>query len=184
MNDKHDRQQQIIVAHAPLIVHVVRACQNADLLADLERVLHTLAEYGQAPMVGVIRRILAGSRDAALLKQLDDDDAVVISAILRGLQNPSTLPDINAKPEASAAAPGLASIIHAAAHGQPEALNALANMAEQMNTAGGDMARLSGIMRRLLNGERDSNRLCKGMGAQGESLVLSILAELARLEPH
>jgi hypothetical protein len=46
------------------------------------------------------------------------------------------------------------------------------------------MARLGGIMRRLVNGERDPDALCKGMGARGESLVLSILAELGQLEVH
>jgi hypothetical protein len=57
-------------------------------------------------------------------------------------------------------------------------------MAEQMTRAGGDLARLGGITKRLVDGERDPDRLCKGMGAQGESLVLSLLGELGKLERH
>jgi hypothetical protein len=39
-------------------------------------------------------------------------------------------------------------------------------------------------MRRLVDGERNAELLCKGMGAQGESLVLSLLEELGKLEAH
>jgi len=39
-------------------------------------------------------------------------------------------------------------------------------------------------IRPLIDGERDANRLCQGMDAQGERLVLSILEELGRLEAH
>lgn len=179
-----DREQQIIIAHAALIVSVVQVCQNRTLLPELRPVLQALDEHGQRPLADSIRRILDGDRDAYLLASLDEDDRIVVDAILRGLQDPSTLPDPNAAPQAAAAAPGLASIIHAAAAGQADALQALGTMAEQMTTAGGDMARLGGIMRRLVNGDRDSDRLCKGMGSQAKSLVLSILDELARLEHH
>jgi hypothetical protein len=178
------RNEQIIIAHAPFIVQVVRVCQNRELLPELEPILQTLEQYGQGALVTAVRRMLDGSRDAALLQPLDDDDQVVVQAILRGLQDPNTLPDPAGQANPAAAAPGLASIIYAAANGQAEALHALANMAEQMTTAGGDMARLGGIMRRLVDGERDPERLCKGMGPSGESLVVSILEELARLEPQ
>lgn len=178
------RDEQIIIAHAPLIVQVVRVCQNPSLLPELDPILQTLEQYGQTPLVSAVRRVLDGSRDETLLHPLDEDDRVVMQAILRGLQDPSTLPDPNSQANPSAAAPGLASIIHAAASGQPAALHALANMAEQMTAAGGDMARLGGIMRRLMEGERDPEVLCKGMGPSGESLVLSILEELAQLGPQ
>ena len=53
-------------------------------------------------------------------------------------------------------------------------------MAEQMSGAGGDMARLAAIMRRLVNGERDADLLTRGMEAQGKGLVMSILKELEK----
>ena len=39
-------------------------------------------------------------------------------------------------------------------------------------------------MRKLVEGERDPDKLCKGMSAQGESLVLGLLEELGKLEMH
>jgi hypothetical protein len=57
-------------------------------------------------------------------------------------------------------------------------------MAEQMVRAGGDMARLGGIMRRLVNGERDFEVLSKGMGALGRTLLLDILSELGKSAIH
>lgn len=184
MTNTPDRRGQIIVTHAAFIVNVVQACHDASRVAELESVLRAAEEYGQQDLVNAVRSVLKGSRDASLLNNLEEDDAVIVDAILRGLQDPSTLPDPNAQPDAGAAAPGLAGMIHAAATGNSEALQVLANMAEQMTAAGGDMARLGGIMRALVDGERDPEKLCKGMGAQGESLVASILEELGKLERH
>lgn len=178
------REQQIIQAHAELIVSAVEACQNREQRTRLEPILEAGASYGQEKLVAAIRKILGGSRDAALLQPLDADDAVIVQAILRGLQDPRTLPDPNAGPDPGAAAPGLAHMIHGAARGDVQALHMLAAMAEQMIQAGGDMARLGAIMRRLVNGERDADQLCQGMTAGGESLVVSILEELGRLDTH
>lgn len=75
-------------------------------------------------------------------------------------------------------------MIHAASHGDNEALQALANMAEYMIQVPGDMRQLGGIINRLLQGERDPDVLCKGMGPSGEQLVLNILNELNQLAPQ
>jgi hypothetical protein len=57
-------------------------------------------------------------------------------------------------------------------------------MGEQMLSAGGDMARLSATFRPLIDGERDADKLSRGMGPQGRSLLLSIIEELAKLDAH
>ena len=75
-------------------------------------------------------------------------------------------------------------MIHAAATGNSQALMLVSNMAEQMSTVGGSMSRLAAIIRPLINGERDPDRLCAGMDAEGEQLVLQILSELGQLEAH
>lgn len=178
------RQEQIIRAHAPLIVQVVKVSQNRALMLELEPVLQAMKQYGQEALVGVLMRIIEGSREPALVGGLDEDDAIIVNAILRGLQDPATLPDPNAQADPTAAAPGLAHMINEAAHGNVNALHTLANMSEQMSGVGGDMARLAAIMRRLIDGERDPEILCKGMGPLGESLVLSILESLAQLDSH
>ena len=50
--------------------------------------------------------------------------------------------------------------------------------------AGGDFGRLGGVMKKLVDGERDIGKLAAGMGSQGLSLLNSIIEELAKLEPQ
>jgi hypothetical protein len=178
------RQQQIIHTHAGLINAVVRALHNRALLPELEAALEVTRRNGWGALVAAIHGILAGQRDASLLADLDEEDTTIVEAILRGIQDPETLPDPNAAPDPTLAAPGLAHMIHGAGKGDVQALQLLGNMAEQMTRVGGDMARLGAIMKRLVDGERDAEPLCRGMGAQGESLVVTILEELGRLEAH
>ena len=179
------RQEQIITAHAALIVRVATTIHNSEQLPELQQILKVSEENGWVDLVASIRKILNGERDLrALSVGLDEEDSTIIEAILRGIQNPETLPDPNAQPDASMAAPGLAAMIMDATRGNAQALELLANMAEQMTAAGGDMARLGGIMRRLVEGERNPEILTKGMSAQGESLVLGLIEELGKLEAH
>lgn len=178
------RQQQILQAHAGLIVNVVQAVQNPALRPQLDPLLRTSEENGWVALVAAVRRILDGSRDLNLLARLDEEDSVIVEAILRGLQDPTTLPDPNARPDPVLAAPGLAGMIHACTHGDLQALELLSQMSEQMTRVGGDMGHMGGLMRRLVEGERDPEKLMTGMGPQGTSLVLAVLEELAKLEAH
>lgn len=179
-----EKERQILMIHAGLIHRVVAACHNRELVPALEPIIKVSAENGWVALMGAVRQILGGRRDTSLLSGLDDEDRVIVEAILRGIQDPATLPDPQAQPEGAAAAPGLAGMIQAAATGNVQALQLLANMAEQMAASGGDMARLGAIMRRLINGERDAELLTEGMGAQGRGLVLSILGELGKVVVH
>jgi hypothetical protein len=179
-----DQKQQIVQFHAALICNVVMACNNRALLPQLEPALEMSAKNGWGSLVAAIRQIINGKRDASMLLGLDEEDSAIVEAILCGIQDPSTLPDPNAKPDAAMAAPGLASMIDAAGRGNPQALHMLANMAEQMVRAGGDMAKLGGMMRKLVNGERDAHKLAQGMSVQGQELVYSILTELGKLARH
>jgi hypothetical protein len=178
------RQQQIVQTHAQLIVAAVQCAAQHNIPPQFEHALQTSANNGWTALVAVIRKIIAGDRSAALLQPLDEEDRTIAEAILNGIQNPATLPDPNAQADPTLATPGMAAMIHAARSGQAEALHLLGNMAEQMTAAGGEMAQLGGIMKRLVDGERDIEILTKGMGAQGESLVTSLLQELGKLESH
>jgi hypothetical protein len=179
------RQQQIIQSHAALIVLVAQAAQNADLRPQLHTVLQATEKNGWIGLVKSIRSIISGERSSlTLLANLDEEDATIIEAILVGIQTPSTLPNPEEKADASSAAPGIAQMVHMAAQGDPQSKIMLGGMADQMRKAGGDMARLAGIMKRLIDGERDMNILCKGMGDQGETLVKSIVDELKRMTYH
>jgi len=109
---------------------------------------------------------------------------VIVQSILQGLQNPDTLPDLTQGANGAMAAPGIAAMVNGARRGNLETLQLLGSMAQQMLQAGGDMARLAGILRPLVQGERDAEKLSSGMGVEGQKLVVAILEELARLDTH
>jgi hypothetical protein len=177
-----DKDQQIIEAHTGLIHRVVIGCQNRGMVPDLDDILKQAEQNGWLQLVGAIRKILAGTHNETVLNGLDDEDRVIVQSILRGLQNPETLPELGEGADGAMAAPGIAAMINGARTGNLETLQLLGTMAQQMLKAGGDMARLAGIMRPLVQGERDADKLTEGMSEDGEKLVLAILSELADLD--
>jgi hypothetical protein len=177
-----NRQQQIITVHAAFINEVVKCLLNREQHSEFEPLMQAAEYNGWTDLTQAVRRIEAGRRDMELLNPLDEEDRVIVEAILRGLQDPASLPDPNAKPDPAMAAPGLATMIHAAASGNAQALQLVANMAEQMSRAGGSMAKLAAVIRPMINGERDPERLCHQMDSRTEQIVLGILHELAQLE--
>lgn len=179
-----DAAEQLLKMHAPFIHAVVNAINNRALIPQLLEMLREAESRGWATMVSCVRQILDGQRERTLLLGLDDEDRVIVEAILAGIDNPANLPPMGNAGDAQAAAPGLATMIALAGRGNMEAFTTLANMAEQMVKAGGDMARLGGIMRRLVDGERDEAKLSKGMGELGRKLVRDLLTELERTTLH
>ncbi len=177
-----EKQQQILIAHAGLIHRVVMACGNRAQAPDLEKLLFQAEQNDWRALVRAIRRILRGERNLAAFQDIDDEDRVILESILRGIQNPETLPSLNGDYDPEVAAPGIASMVHTVRRGNVEALQVISNMAVQMHQAGGDMGRLAAIMRPLIEGERDPDKLCEGFTESGQKLVLDILAELTTLE--
>lgn len=184
MAELPDAVQQVLSMHAPFIHAVVNALRDRTQLPQLMENLKAAEGQGWPRLVAALRQVIDGKRDDSIKLGLDDEDRIIVDAVLRGLDNPATLPALEQRPDGTAAAPGLAALIAASRRGDAQALAALANMAEQMLRAGGDMARLGGIMRRLVNGESDADVLTKGMGPLGRQLVLGILDELARSSLH
>lgn len=178
MRDLPTRHQQIITMHAPFIRQVAESIRMPERGGELEELLQTAEQNGWSALVGAIRRIARGQRDTGLLRGLDEEDQVIAEAILRGLQDPANLPDPNARPDPAMAASGLAGLIRSASAGNVEALTIVSDMAEQMSKAGGEMARLAAVVRPMINGERDPDRLCRGMDSKTERLVRGILEEL------
>lgn len=184
MNVAPEKQQQIANFHAPLIVNVVNSLSDTSLRPGLEQVLKASAENGWEKLVIAIRKVLNGQRDSSILKGLDDEDQVIIDAILKGIQNPASMPDPNQEADPTMAAPMLAQLINDASRGDTNALAMLGQMAEQMSTTQGDLARFSTLIKPLVDGERDIDKLCEKIGPIGESLVKSILGELAKIDTH
>lgn len=178
------KQQQITMAHAGLINAIAMACLNPEKAQDVDPLLDAAVANGWEELAIVLRKILAGSREISLLEGLDEEDTVICEAILRGIQDPSTLPDPNARPDPGLAAPGLAHMIDAAGKGNTEALQLVANMAEMMSKAGGDMAKLAAAIRPMINGERNPEILARDMSEKGHQLLISIIDELQQLNPH
>lgn len=178
-----DKRAQIRAVHAAFINQVVTTGTHPDRKDEFEQLMTMAIEHGWSDLVEAIGKAFnQGRRDMEMLNTLDEEDQVIMEAILLGLQDPATLPDPNAKPDPAMAAPGLASMIHAAGSGNTQALQIIAEMANQMSRAGGSMARLAAVIRPLIDGQRDPDRLCKAMDSKTEAMVLGILDELKQLE--
>lgn len=175
-------EEQIVMTHAAFICQVVELIQSPTRRDDFQALLEFARDNGWTNLVGAIRRIAAGERELGLLKGMDREDRIIAEAIMRGLQNPATLPDSTARPDPEMAAPGLAGMIVAARRGNMQALQLISEMAEQMRRVGGPMARLAAVIRPLINGERDPLTLCRGMDEKTEQMVLAMLEELKKSE--
>ena len=147
-----DTTEQILQSHAGLIHRVVMHCNNPGSAPDLEQVLQQAEANDWTDLVKVIRDIMSGNRDESQLLGLDDEDRTIAESILRGIQDPSTLPDLEADFDSGMAAPGIASLVHASRNGNMHALQIVAGMAKQMLQAGGYMGILAGRNRRLVEG--------------------------------
>lgn len=179
-----DRQQQIVQTHAAFICQVVECIQQPDAGTQLDTLLKTARDNGWTALADAVRDIADGERGLNGLTRLDDEDRVIAEAILRGLQDPSNLPDPKKKPDPTLAAPGLAHMISEAGRGNVQALTLVSQMAEQMSKVGGDMRQVAALIRPLINGERDPDTLCARLDARGQQLVLQILDELGKRELH
>ncbi len=175
-----DKIEQIRQTHAPLILQVVKACQNPQERPALQTMLEFATQQNWHELVIAIDAILEGQREMSLVNNLDEEDSVIVTAILQGLQNPDTLPKL-AEANPAMAAPGLAHMIQAAQKGDVNALQSLSLMAQQMTHTTGDMHLLGGNIKRLIDGERDLAVLCKDMTINGEKLMVNLINELAIL---
>ncbi|MBK8900759.1 MAG: tetratricopeptide repeat protein [Anaerolineaceae bacterium] len=82
-----DPLAQLREVWGPVVAAAIAAAQgNTAAAAQLEPVLQELAGRSDwSALVGVLRQILSGARDAALLQGLDQTDTIIAGNILRGL---------------------------------------------------------------------------------------------------
>jgi hypothetical protein len=184
MSNLPELNEQILISHSGLIHRVVMHCSNPGSVPDLEQVLQQAEANEWKQLVAAIRDILSGKRDESVLLGLDDEDRVIVEAILRGLQDPGTLPPLHTDFDSDMAAPGIAGLIHASRKGNLQALHIVGNIAQQMLTAGGDMGILAGRLRPLVEGERDPDRLTDKLSGKGQKLMMDIIEELLKLEAN
>jgi len=179
-----EKREQVLQIHASLIHAVVQTVHNSELRPQLDQVLKQSAENGWADLVNTINKILEGNREQSLVNGLDEEDGIIIDSILRGLQDPETLPKPQQNGDATQAAPMLARLIDEARRGDHNSLSMLGTMAEQLSRAGGDMANLAAVIKDMIDGERNVDKLCSRMGPQGESLIVQIIDELGKRDMH
>lgn len=179
-----DRQQQIVQTHAAFICQAVELIQQPDAGTQLDALLKSARDNGWTALANAVRAIADGRRELNSFSRLDDEDRTIAAAILRGLQDPANLPNPETKPDPTLAAPGLAHMISEAGRGNVQALTLVSQMAEQMSKVGGDMGRVAAVIRPLINGERDPDKLCDRLDTRGRQLVLQILDELGKLDLH
>ncbi len=78
--------------YGQFIAGVVAAVDDAEEREQLEAALENLVKNGWGNLVAAIRLILAGERDENILcEQLDLEESMIISAILRGIADPHSL---------------------------------------------------------------------------------------------
>ncbi|MEO1528223.1 MAG: tetratricopeptide repeat protein [Planctomycetota bacterium] len=81
--------------HLPVIQGVLRAIQEPETADDFRAALSKMEERGWTNLVGAMRHILDGERDAATLcESLDVEDSMIIETTLAAIDDPSTLADL------------------------------------------------------------------------------------------
>jgi len=182
MNQSDTGSKDVVSENTELIHRTVMAIAASEYIPDLENLLEKAESNGWTALVAAIRKILEGERDLSRIAGLDEEDRLIVTAILRGIVDPSSLPDLTNVIDPAVAAPSMAAMIQAAAGGNPEANEAIKLIGEQMVGTNDDFSRIPEIIHRIVIGERRKEVLSEGLGPVGASLVHAILDELGKLE--
>jgi tetratricopeptide (TPR) repeat protein len=76
--------------HLPLIAALVAAADEPETRTRLDPILQEMEKNGWSSLVTAIRRIIERERNPkALLAGLDEEDTLIVSAILAGIENPT-----------------------------------------------------------------------------------------------
>ena len=182
MDQLDAENKDVVRENAELIHRAVMAVCADEYIPDLEKLLAQAESNGWTSLVEAIRKIREGERDLLQLTGLDEEDQTIVSAILQGIEDPSSLPDLANVIDPAIAGPSMANMIHDAAAGNYAAIDAVSVVSEQMGSASGDFSQIPDAINRMVTGERREDILCKNMGTAGVSLVQEILGELKKLE--
>jgi len=174
--------RNIVKENAELIHRAVLAVASDEYIPDLEKLLADAESNGWTHLVAAIRRILEGERDLSQQSGLDEEDRAIVSAILHGIEDPTSLPDLAHVIDPAIAGPSMANMIHDASTGNAAARDAIRVVGQQMSGTVGDFSMIPAAINLMVAGERREDVLCKGMGAVGTSLVQAILEDLNKLE--
>jgi hypothetical protein len=176
--------EQIIQEHSELIHRVVMQCNSPGTVPDMELVLQQAEDNDWIKLVAAIRVLIMGNRDRAMLDELDGEDRIIVDAMLRGIEDPKTLPLLQADFESHMTAPGIAGLMRAAMGGHAQAQQILITMTNSLIQDGGELGAMAGRLRPMIEGERDVDKLCANLSEQGKKMIADILHELQIYEAH
>ncbi len=179
-----DTTEEILQSHAGLIHRIVMHCNAPGSVPDIDQVLKFAEDNISNQLVTIIREIMSGKRKDAIPLELEEETRVIAEAIVKGLENPETLPVLETDINSEHAGIGIAGLIYAACTGNEQALRILMGTAKQMRQAGGDMDIMAQRIRQITEGERTKDKLTDGMEERGQKMVLEIIDELSRLEEN
>lgn len=182
LKSTEDRQQQVLQEHASLIHQVVAACESPRLFPGLNAQLHQAEQNGWTALIAAIRRILDGERDVDAFEGLDDEDTIIVVAIVRGIQDRTTLPNPSSLIDASSAGPLIATLIARSRRNEKGASESLAAIEIQLNQAGGDLPLIGSALRRIIAGDYRFDQLFPKMSSDSVEIIRRILAELKNIE--
>jgi len=182
MGDLKGDENKIVQENADLIHLVIMSIFEPGYIPHLETNLVHAESNGWNSLVAAIRKLLSGERDISKLSDLDDEDKIIITSILQGIETPETLPELTNTVNSDMAGPQIAHLIHSVSSGDENSNTELNEMISQMASCGGDLARISSIIGILVQGERDRDALCVILDGSGITLMDEILNELSRLE--
>lgn len=169
--------QKTSIQWDPLIAAIQAAGQENTAAAEMAGgFLEALAQAGRATLAGILRRILAGDRDAGdLTSGLDDADAAVVRRALDALTGRIEVPSVlwSASPIAGA----LLDLV-AACRGAPAALARAQQHLTAMasHPAWSDLAR---VLERILAGERNDQLLGELTNPMHQAVVTRVLREIS-----
>jgi tetratricopeptide (TPR) repeat protein len=162
------------------VTAAVAAATHGDRQAStwLEPVLDQAANSPQwAGLAAVLRRILGGERDPAVLTTgLNEIDTAIVTAVLHAIENP---PDPEARLEEWA--PIIAAVA-AAAHGDGRAGAELEPVLTEL-AGTEDWSALVETLRRIVGGERDPAALTNGLDEIDTSIVTAVLTTIQQANP-
>ena len=169
--------------HSSLIHLVVLAVDMPEIHSALEQQLAMAEANGWTALASAVRRIVAGERDIATLEGLDDEDRVIVESILEGIRDRGSLPGLASGIDMDIAAPGIAKMISRIRAGDGgEVRDMFDQLLQQLAQADPELQGLTQVLSRVLEGERDADKLTAGLGSLPACLLRRVLSELEVLD--
>ncbi len=182
MNHNSKQVEELLKLHSALLHDVVDAIHDKSKQAPLLDMLNEAQNNGWQKLCEAIRSILEGQRDDSVLDNLDEEDAILIQAILIGIDNPETLPENDLQKQRDEAALGLATTIAAACQGDQRAMELVAHMDQTFQDNPQEIGTIGNAVRKMINGERSSVSLLEGLDPTNAELVEQVLEQLKIVE--